>query len=287
MLRQLSGWCKPTSSKGQRLQQGPRPTPLSPVAAATLWASHGHSLVWARFSLFAKGRPELHAMVCVPTDEDLQLLSRDPRCTGPQEPRHVDHFRKRVKSACKGKKKKTKKKGKRNEGKAEGASEERLAGSGGAAEKMDVTSDPNPRPAENPSTVPAPTPNQEVACTPGGTPDGTLSLAPALPQDPSTSDPPVVPVPTSAAAEETEKLILGMWPDPLPSVTSHCSRVTLGWVTQGDFSLAAGCGEALGLVSLVGVLHTLLHQPPEHRGLLLLRNPSSLQYRFAKVTIEA
>ncbi|XP_061804782.2 ribonucleases P/MRP protein subunit POP1 [Nerophis lumbriciformis] len=78
----------------------------------------------------------------------------------------------------------------------------------------------------------------------------------------------------------------GVWPNPLPNVTSHCSRVTLGWVTQGDFSLSAGCGEALGFVSVSALIHTLISQPLEQRGTLLLRNPSSLHYRFAKVNIE-
>nr|XP_015830371.2 ribonucleases P/MRP protein subunit POP1 [Nothobranchius furzeri] len=81
-------------------------------------------------------------------------------------------------------------------------------------------------------------------------------------------------------------LIFGLWPDPLPSVTSHCSRVTLGWTTQGDFSLCAGHGEALGFVSVPGLLNTLLKQAGEHRGTLLLRNPGSLHYRFAKVNVE-
>ncbi|XP_007550547.1 ribonucleases P/MRP protein subunit POP1 isoform X1 [Poecilia formosa] len=81
-------------------------------------------------------------------------------------------------------------------------------------------------------------------------------------------------------------LILGLWPDPLPSVTSHCSRVTLGWVTQGDFSLSVGRGEALGFVSVSGLLHTLLRQPPELRGTLLLRNPTSLHYRFVRLNID-
>uniref|UniRef100_A0A3B5MNS3 POP1 homolog, ribonuclease P/MRP subunit n=1 Tax=Xiphophorus couchianus TaxID=32473 RepID=A0A3B5MNS3_9TELE len=81
-------------------------------------------------------------------------------------------------------------------------------------------------------------------------------------------------------------LLQGLWPDPLPSVVSHCSRVTLGWVTQGDFSLAVGRGEALGFVSVSGLLHTLLKQPPELRGTLLLRNPTSLHYRFVRLNID-
>ncbi|KAF4102645.1 ribonucleases P/MRP protein subunit POP1 [Onychostoma macrolepis] len=80
--------------------------------------------------------------------------------------------------------------------------------------------------------------------------------------------------------------VRGVCPAPLPRVLPHCSRLTLGWVTQGDFSLAAGCGEALAFISVSGLLHMILQQPPEQRGLVLLRNPSSLQYRFARISID-
>ncbi|XP_068937233.1 ribonucleases P/MRP protein subunit POP1 isoform X2 [Petaurus breviceps papuanus] len=78
----------------------------------------------------------------------------------------------------------------------------------------------------------------------------------------------------------------GLWPGPLPEVTGHCSRTLLGFVTKGDFSLAAGCGEALGFVSLTGLLEMLLSQPADQRGLVLLRTPASLQYRFARLIID-
>lgn len=104
---------------------------------------------------------------------------------------------------------------------------------------------------------------------------------------PSASDPnPITTEDTKSSSSPPSDLVFGLWPDPLPSVSSHCSRVTLGWVTQGDFSLSAGCGEALGFVSVAGLLNTLLNQPREHRGMVLLRNPTSLQYRFAKINIE-
>ncbi|XP_058034597.1 ribonucleases P/MRP protein subunit POP1 [Ahaetulla prasina] len=80
--------------------------------------------------------------------------------------------------------------------------------------------------------------------------------------------------------------VLGLWPHPLPDVVSHCSRVLLGFVTQGDFSLASGCGEALGFVSLTGLLQMLIDQPADKKGLVLLRNPDSLQYRFARLSVE-
>lgn len=172
-------------------------------------------MAWVRLSLLSKGKPELHAMVCAPSAEDLQLLKTGPggssSSSGPSEPTHKDHFKSRIKRRKK--------------------------------------------------------PNEK---------------APAVSSGPlEESDPPAAPQPSP-----TTPLDLGLWPDPLPSVTSHCSRVTLGWVTQADFSLSAGCGEALGFVSVAGLVSTLAGQPRERRGVLLLRNPSSLHYRFAKVNVE-
>lgn len=83
-----------------------------------------------------------------------------------------------------------------------------------------------------------------------------------------------------------EALTQGLWSGPLPGLTSHCSRLLLGFVTQGDFSMAAGCGEALGFVSMTGLLEMLSSQSAAMRGLVLLRPPTSLQYRFARITIE-
>ncbi|XP_051015421.1 ribonucleases P/MRP protein subunit POP1 [Acomys russatus] len=97
-------------------------------------------------------------------------------------------------------------------------------------------------------------------------------------------------VPTGLAVEASavapEALTRGLWAGPLPGLTSHCSRVLLGFVTQGDFSMAVGCGEALGFVSVTGLLEMLSSQSAATRGLVLLRPPTSLQYRFARLAIE-
>ncbi|XP_033836821.1 ribonucleases P/MRP protein subunit POP1 [Periophthalmus magnuspinnatus] len=207
-LRLLSGWCRPTTSRGQRACRLAQPAPLNQSTVNSFLSAHGMSLVWVRLSLLSKGKPELHGMVCVPTLEDLKLL-HDPQCTGPLEPAHKDHFKSKLKRPQKSKK------------------------ATGTGQQVQV----------------------------------------------------VTPISVESSSS-TPNSVFGLWPDPLPSITSHCSRVTLGWITQGDFSLTAGCGEALGFVSVSGLLSTLLKQPMEHRGLLLLRNPTSLHYRFVKANIE-
>ncbi|XP_042346265.1 ribonucleases P/MRP protein subunit POP1 isoform X2 [Plectropomus leopardus] len=227
-LRLLSGWCRPTTSKGQRpcrVGEGP---PLDRSAMTSFLMAHGMSLVWVRLSVLSKGKPELHAMVCVPTAEDLKLLNKKPVSSGPQEPPHRNQFKSRIRHR-----------------------------------KRD------PKKAATPSlNTDNKTESQKV-------------------DPPSVSEPnPTTPEEPKSSPQTSLQLVFGLWPDPLPCVTAHCSRVTLGWVTQGDFSLSAGCGEALGFVSVSGLINTLINQPMEHRGMLLLRNPKSLQYRFAKINIE-
>lgn len=220
-LRLLSGWCRPTTSKGQRPCRTREMPALDRTAKMLFLAAHGMSLVWVRLSLLSKGKPDLHAVVCVPTTEDLKLLNTRPVSREPQEPPHKDHFKSRIKL------------GKKDSKKAEASSQ--------SSDKTESKgSERNPTTSED-------------------------SRAPSSP---------------------SSDLVFGLWPDPLPSVTSHCSRVTLGWVTQGDFSLSAGCGEALGFVAVAGLLNNLLNQPLGQRGTVLLRNPTSLQYRFAKINIE-
>ncbi|XP_052362546.1 LOW QUALITY PROTEIN: ribonucleases P/MRP protein subunit POP1-like [Oncorhynchus keta] len=259
-LRQLSAWCRPTSSKCQR-SRNPGSTPqLNRNVAASLLSAHGgSSLVWIRLSLVAKGQPEQHALVCVPTTEDLQLVREEPGCTGPQEPLHTDHFKSRVK--------RPRKKDHNKPG----------TSSSSSAKQSDPASVPGVNPGPDPSSSSSLTnPSSSAKQS-----DPASTSAPSVNPDPSSSS-----SLTNPSSSCTSALTLGLWPEPLPSVTSHCSRVTLGWVTQGDFSLSAGCGEALGLLSLTGLLHTLLRQPDGQRGLVLLRNPGSLQYRFAKINIE-
>ncbi|XP_030605968.1 ribonucleases P/MRP protein subunit POP1 isoform X2 [Archocentrus centrarchus] len=226
-LRLLSAWCRPTTSKGQRPCRIGEVPPISCSAVTSLLSAHGMSLVWVRVSLLSKGKPECHAMLCVPTAEDLKALGKEQGIGGPQEPPQRDHFKSRIKRRKRDSKK---------------------------AATSSVTPDK---------------------------PDGKGSGLPfASDSDTNTAKDP------KSFKESSSDLILGLWPDPLPSVTSHCSRVTVGWVTQGDFSMSAGCGEALGFVSVAGLLNTLLNQTSEHRGKLLLRNPTSLHYRFAKINIE-
>ncbi|KAK7885993.1 hypothetical protein WMY93_025614 [Mugilogobius chulae] len=73
-LRLLSSWCRPTTSKGQRVCHLGQ-SPLNHSAMSSFLSAHGMSLVWIRLSLLSKGKPELHGMVC---QECPQLSHRSP-----------------------------------------------------------------------------------------------------------------------------------------------------------------------------------------------------------------
>ncbi|XP_016013339.1 ribonucleases P/MRP protein subunit POP1 isoform X3 [Rousettus aegyptiacus] len=212
-LKQLSAWCAPSSGErwAARRAPGRGQQELTREACLSVLGRFPRALVWVTLSLLRKGSPEPHTMICVPAKEDFLQLSRDQLYCGPQEPKHSDPFKSKIR----------KQKEKR---KIEKRQNQECAVSEGLAEE-DPTAGPR-----------APT--------------------------------------------------LGLWSGPLPNVTSHCSRVLLGFVTQGDFSMAVGCGEALGFVSLTGLLDMLSSQPAAERGLVLLRPPASLQYRFARIAIE-
>ncbi|XP_078397233.1 ribonucleases P/MRP protein subunit POP1 [Cetorhinus maximus] len=212
LLKQISTWCRPTSSRGQQTQRyrGSAQVQMTTDTVKSIICSYPRFLIWVRLSLLRKGSPVANATICVPSKEDLQLLVSDPNCSGPQEPKHRDPFKHKCK-ALKSKKKR------------------------------------------------------------------------ALSQDLETAAGDLGIKPVSSCGVD---LIRGLWPDQPQNVMSHCSRLTIGYVSKGDFSLTVGCGEALGFVSLLGLLHMVSSQPAERRGLALVRSPASMQYRFAKINVE-
>ncbi|KAL3868448.1 hypothetical protein ACJMK2_041255 [Sinanodonta woodiana] len=64
------------------------------------------------------------------------------------------------------------------------------------------------------------------------------------------------------------------------------SRDIIGYVNNGGFSLAQGSGIGKGYCSLIGVVHNLRHcSIPSQNMTVLVRNPTSYQYRFAVISI--
>lgn len=261
VLRQLSVWCRP-SSHFQRTRRGSCVLPLFPEVAISLQAEWKRCVMWVRVRVLGKGKPALHSMLCVPTTDDLQHLHEDPQWNGPKEPQHVDHLKHQMKRRCK-----------------------RVEAALCSAPKKDCNIHEKGDPSstskidKNLKIVPI---NQdsspfEVHRDPLSGPSVSVTTDPGHSHVKS----------LSSTSYSKSTLVQGLWNELLPNMLSHCSRITLGWVVQGDFSLATGSGEGLGFVSLVGLLQTFLRQSADQRGIVLLRNPTSLQYRFARIHIEA
>lgn len=261
MLRQISVWCQPSSLHARRERRRSCAPPLCPAASISLQTRWKRCVLWVRVCTLGKGQPARHAMICVPTTEDLQCFREDPQWSGPKEPMHIDHLKQQMK-----------KKTKRGEValcrpalKKEQDCNIPDKDDPSIASKMDKKTD---RVLINQHLRPC-----AVLSDPLSEPTASVST--------DSLQPGVQSLPVKS------NLVQGLWTEPLPNLSAHCSRMTLGWVVQGDFSLATGTGEGLGFVSLVGLLQTLLRQSVDQQGIVLLRNPTSLQYRFARLCIEA
>ncbi|XP_052256914.1 ribonucleases P/MRP protein subunit POP1-like isoform X2 [Dreissena polymorpha] len=69
-------------------------------------------------------------------------------------------------------------------------------------------------------------------------------------------------------------------------LVNNCSRDVIGFTHVGGYSLGSGNGGAMGYVSTLGLRQLLLRGPVGRLGtVVLLRCPTSLQYRFAKMSI--
>ena len=65
-----------------------------------------------------------------------------------------------------------------------------------------------------------------------------------------------------------------------------CTRWTIGQVTSGRYSLRTGKGSGIGQISALGLVACLQAQPSTTDGcIVLIRNISSQQYRFAKINV--
>ena len=65
-----------------------------------------------------------------------------------------------------------------------------------------------------------------------------------------------------------------------------CARWTIGQVTSGKYSLRTGKGAGIGFVTVPGLLVCLEAQPSSSEGcIVLLRNVTSQQYRFARINV--
>lgn len=65
----------------------------------------------------------------------------------------------------------------------------------------------------------------------------------------------------------------------------HNSRMVCGFIRNGDFDFGRGNATGIGFCSLGALLHLLEQQGQRKSYLVLFRNPTSFQYRFASLSI--
>jgi len=69
------------------------------------------------------------------------------------------------------------------------------------------------------------------------------------------------------------------------SLLNSCTREVVGFVSSGHFSLARGCGFGVGFCALPGLMKLLSSARNTGEVVVLVRGPSTQQYRFAYLTI--
>ncbi|PFX27928.1 Ribonucleases P/MRP protein subunit POP1 [Stylophora pistillata] len=85
---------------------------------------------------------------------------------------------------------------------------------------------------------------------------------------------PVEPLHKGALARTSEK-----------SLRNFCTREIMGFVSSGQFSLARGCGFGVGFCALPGLAKLLSSTSNKGEVVVLVRSPTTQQYRFAHLTI--
>ena len=69
------------------------------------------------------------------------------------------------------------------------------------------------------------------------------------------------------------------------SLRNSCTREIVGFVSSGHFSLARGCGFGVGFCALPGLVKLLSSARNTGEVVVLVRGPSTQQYRFSYLTI--
>ncbi|KAM9308441.1 ribonucleases P/MRP protein subunit POP1 [Gastrophryne carolinensis] len=369
ILRIISTCCAPRGRGGQK----PNAMPCQDLLHIKnlVLTDFPRALVWVRLSMLTKGSPELHSLICIPSEQDLIQLRKDKSFQGPQEPKHGDPFRRKILKLKKDRKKqkselkKLKSMQKKQESKSDQDNMENnvkasdgeemnvKASDGGetnvkASDSMETnvkasdSMETNVKASDSMETNVKASDSMETNVKASDSMETNVKASDSMATNVKASDSMAtnvkasvsmetnvkasvsmetnvkasdsmetnvkasdsmetnvkaslsmetnvkasVSMETNVKASDNDNLTLGLWPSPIPELTTHSSRNLIGYVTQGDFSMAVGHGAALGFVSLTGLTHMLCHQPNDQTGIVLIRNPSSFQYRFAKLTID-
>ncbi|XP_059140261.1 ribonucleases P/MRP protein subunit POP1-like [Physella acuta] len=255
------------------------------------------ALVPVYLMIQCRGVPAINGQICVPSEEDLTALARDKTYSGPLEPQHKDPFlaQRRAERLLRLKLRKKKRRGKKSAGVVGVAGLTGQVSTGPAQATSTGQASTGPAQATSTgqvSTGPAQaTSTGQVSTGPAqATSTGQASTGPAL----ATSAGPgqlisagQTPVIGLAQATSTDR-VTGSGPEVTQAdvrLLSHTSRPVMGFITGGDFHLGIGQGSGLGFCSVLAVLDLLEKQQGRRHCTVLVRNPTSLQYRFAAMSL--
>jgi ribonuclease P/MRP protein subunit POP1 len=208
-------------------------------------------LVPVTIYMCGRGSPTDCAMICLPSETDADNISKDIRSPGPTEEIHNDEHqleRKELRTEHKKLLKCLRRKRARERRKLEDL----------AAVNRDTSEDES-----HPKHVP-------VA--------GKRKA----------NEPP----PTKDPTDKHREILRSLWLPRTQTIKDSCSRTVIGFITKGDFCFTESQGAGQGyvvlsaLLQLVALYRRRLREGSDVSAVwVLVRNPTSLQYRFAIITI--
>jgi ribonuclease P/MRP protein subunit POP1 len=210
-----------------------------------------HCLVPVTIYMCGRGSPTDCAMICLPSQTDADDICKDIRSPGPTEELHCDERRserKELRTDHKKLLKRLRRKRVKERQKLEG---------------LAATKRANSEDESHPRRVPVV--NKRRA-----------------------KDPP----PTRDLTDKHREKLRSLWLPRTQTVKDSCSRTVIGFITKGDFCFTESQGVGQGyvalsaLVQLVALYRRRLREGNAVSALwVLVRNPTSLQYRFGVITI--
>ena len=207
-------------------------------------------LVPVTIRMCGRGSPADRAIICLPSEADVDNMSRNPRDTGPTEQLHTDEHqteRKELRTEHKKLLKRLRRKRVREKRKLEELS----------AARQDVSED-----------------DKHVVVV----------------KKRKANEPP----PTKDVTDKHEQTVRALWLPQTQTVKESCCRTVIGFITKGDFSFTESKGVGEGYVVLSALLRLVaLYESKLREGnklsapSVLVRNPTSLQYRFGVLSISS
>lgn len=223
------------------------------------------SLIPVCVRIIHRGVPASRACICLPSKEDLKMFSKDAHFGGPVENLHPDHDAPRRKQE---RKERLRLRRKKKQGRKSQALKKNLI-SEPLVNKVDGVSVSN-------ETSTNETDKSEIGQTPPGlneAMDTTISLKHSGKEELKES--------TETVKEESDDCA---FKTKMSFIKDECHPI-IGFVTKGDFNLSQGHGSGMGFCSLAALLKLIAQQGNRSSCLVLVRNLTSTQYRFAKISV--